>query len=221
MAYSLVQAQAGQAGSNPGLPANATAGHLIVVVGLDISGTIAISDGSYTRATAAGRAAIWYKVAAGGERSVTLTGGSVPAGFMAEFSGNASSSPLDQVSSIVTGASSPLSPALPVADAAAGELVIGGELWSLSKAGTQTSGFTFNNGASGARWAVGESDDASSLSQHWSAWWGVTTGNSAADTGSASSSSMNVSSGVAVMASFKLPGAGNTYTKAGYAKENA
>lgn len=205
MAYALVQAQTTQATPNPALNAGATAGNLIIVAArTSTGGTVALSDGSYTRATASGLVAIFYKVAAGGETSVTVTGGSLPGGFMAEFSGNAASSPVDQVASIATGATSPLSLTNAAADAAAGSLVVGIEFWQLSKAATQTSGWTFNNGATAARFNIGESDDASSVSNHTSAWYGITTGKASADTGSATSDSMNITTGSAVMASFQI-----------------
>lgn len=109
---------------------------------------------------------LFYKIAAGSDAapSITGVGGALWVAQLAEFSGNVTSSPLDQSNNASgTGAFSN-----PAADATAGELIFA----TVMNNSGNTATATMNNGASATR----------SSGSGLYTWWGVTTGNSSADT---------------------------------------
>lgn len=173
-----------------------------------------VSDGTSTISTSASgwvgassqqnpSSAIFYRPNSGaGETAPTFTctGGSTVSACLAEFSGGATSSPVDQnnVNSSVT---TPCLVFNNVADVALGELVCVVCFGVHSKAGTATTSHTFNNGAT----SLGNANnDATSTGLHFRFSYGITTGNSAADQSSAADSGMNLTAIYGEIVSFLL-----------------
>lgn len=146
---------------------------------------------------------IWYKANCGaGETAPTLTpGANTPKAIMlGEFSGVATSSPAD-LYNFGQSFSSPNTTTLASPDASSGELLIAVNLVALTKSGTHTSTTSFNNGAT----SLGNvNDDSTSGIYHYRFSYGITTGNSAADSLTSTSDSMNVSTVNGRLASFKV-----------------
>jgi hypothetical protein len=152
--------------------------------------------------TAVTTASIFYKIAAGSDTAPTIgpVSGAILSGQLAEFSGNASSSPLDQTGSATTISTTPLVATTAGTDAAAGELVVVAMASRYSIAGTKTTTHTLNNGAS----ATSTNNDATSTINHYNFAYGITTGNSSADSDSCAFTTTNSQAQALVIASFKL-----------------
>ncbi len=146
-----------------------------------------------------GTVGIFYKVAAGGDSAPTEAARSnnTWTGQLAEYSGTATSSPLDQVGSVATG-TSPMVATDAAADAASGEVVVYVGSNTINKAATASMAATLNNGVT----AHDVSNNRTSSTNHHLFGYGFTTGNSAADRISTpiDSSSGN---GAGAIASFK------------------
>ena len=144
---------------------------------------------------------IFYKIAAGSDAAPTVAGISsdVLSCRLAEFSGNATTSPVDQTGS-ATATSTPQTPTCGAVDAAAGELVLvtGNARYSL--AATKTLSNTLNNGAT----SNNANNNSTSTVSHYDMCWGITTGNSAADASTFAFTSNRISAVAVVIASFKL-----------------
>lgn len=148
-------------------------------------------------------ATIFYKIAAGGDGVPTIAAltSQIWSVQLCEFSGNATTSPLDQTGG-GTGTSSPVVATAGAVDAALGELMcfVGSELTSTSVTRTLTS--TLNNGMSAN---VTGNNSATSATTHYSFGYGITTGNASADSDSMALSSTSKETGFSVaVASFKL-----------------
>lgn len=146
---------------------------------------------------------LYYKIAAGGDAAPVLAG--VTSGrqraMLAEFSGNAASSPLDQVGSAVTTTTSMTATAGAV-DAAAAELVIYGSVAVTTSGVARTLTDTLNNGATATNLAT---VNGTLVTDHYSFGYGITTGDSAADHDAWTISSATGLTGAALaIASFKL-----------------
>lgn len=231
MAYALVgSAGAVASGGNnlqPAFGQATTAGNLLIC--WFTSDTNAVNQHiptGWSAATGIGGAnsggdfGVLYKANCGsGETAPTLTWDSVTTvvACLAEFSGGATTSPLDQTKTTAAAGSSPSAVTSAGADVAAGELIIAIQLDGLSKAGTVTTSHTYNNGASAHY--VGNNDATSSIS-HYRFSWGTTTGNSVADSISFADSSMNLSALGGALGSFTLAASGTTYSKAGHGVES-
>lgn len=128
-----------------------TANNLLICWSLSTSGTRSGTPSGWSLAVFQNNlstaSAIFYKIAAGGDAAPTLTSASTAYAALAEFSGNATSSPLDQSfdheNSLAT-----LTVTNPAPDAGHGELVIylGNTQYKPGQTGT-VSGATLNNGA--------------------------------------------------------------------------
>jgi hypothetical protein len=145
---------------------------------------------------------IYYRIATGSDTSPTIsapTSGARLVGMISQFSGNATSSVLDQTgSNHGTGAYSATAGA---ADAALGELVCACFAGNLNSNGTITDTYSFNNGAT----FTATNNNSSSSKAHYCLGWGITTGNSAADSVTLGSATTTTDSSLA-LASFHLPG---------------
>lgn len=209
MAYALVGSLGSPATGAPPTPTfgqATTAGNLLVAW-VRANGTVTITTSSTGWALAAGFVSgvrIFARPNCGaGESAPTWSGGNATV-MLGEFSGGATSSPVD-LTGTANGATSPQTATGAGADAAAGELVLGCEAIDLSKAGTHTSSITYNNGAS----SLGDAhNDGTSTTQHYRFSYGITTGNAAADQVGGTSSSMNLLEIQLAFASFKLAAAG-------------
>jgi hypothetical protein len=214
MAYALV-GSAGTAITQQGAPQTPSYGQTPTANNLLICWASALSGISITTPTGwsvgisdddgvSSSLFIFYKIAAGSDAQPTITGSGSPNVWcqLAEFSGNATSSPLDQ-----TGAnhatSSPTVATNGAADAASGELLIMLGMYKMSKGGSSTSAHAPNNGASDNNTANQDSDTVNL--NHIRYTYGITTGNSSADNDSFSDGSMNLTNIHVVIASFKLP----------------
>ncbi len=113
--------------------------------------------------------------------SITMT---IGAAQLAEFSGAATTSPLEDSAS-----ASAASRTLAAPDAAAGNLLIGVQSDTLTKVGTATTTHTYNNGATALNNA---NNDAGSHIVHYRFTYGITTGNASADSLTCTDSSMNL-----------------------------
>ncbi len=142
--------------------------------------------------------AVWYKPnCVAGETAPVFVAGNV---MLAEFSGGATASPIDQTGTN-HGTTTPVVVTAGGTDAASGELIIASSGSTFSKAGTTTTANSFNNGATATNLS---NEDATSLMSHYRFSYGITTGNSGADTNSFSDTSMNLSLIEACVVSFKL-----------------
>lgn len=213
MAYALVGSLGAVAeGTSPAAAFGqaTTAGNLLIAwIGNGAGNTVSESSGwtQATGITAAVRAQIWYKENCGASESApSFSSTSSFAVRLGEFSGGSTSSPpTDQARNTVSGGASPITNTADAADVAAGELVIGTVGILLSKAGTDTTTVTFNNGAT----TLGQANnDATSTNVHYRFAYGITTGNSSADTVTGTDTSMNLSSMAVALTSFKLAAAG-------------
>ena len=146
---------------------------------------------------------LYYAIALGGDAAPAfsaIANGHINA-MVAEFSGAAAASPLDQTSSASSGTTSPLVVNAASADAGSGELLVSCAGVFLSIAGTlATCANTYNNGATDS----GLSTAASSIRFHSSFGFGVTTGNSSADQDSFAYSTTNITGAAVIVVSFKV-----------------
>lgn len=147
-------------------------------------------------------ASIFWKKAAGGDAAPTISAitSCVQSAQLAEFSGvTGLATPTDQTGS-ATGATSSLTPTNGAADAASGELVIVSGGWFYSTSKTTTQADSLNNGAT----ANSTTNNATSTVSHYNFTWGITTGNSSADSDSITGiTTTKLTGGASVIASFK------------------
>ncbi len=214
MAYALVGSIGTVAtGSNSLSPTYAqatSAGNLLIfiLVTRDAQGVNSMTQSfvnavNQLDATNALTAEIWYKAnCAAGETApvATITGGLTgAAGVLAEFSGGATSSPVDTFG----GANSATSPDAVTATGTLveiGELVISSSVYQSTKAETVTTANSYNNGAT----PTGNlNNDATSIALHYRFAYGITTG-TAAQTNSTTNTSMNLNTITSSLATFKL-----------------
>ncbi len=134
----------------------------------------------------------------------TFTAGSVGGIALAEFSGCATSSPFDKTGT-GTGGASPVTGTASGADSASGELVLAIVISNLSKSGTDTTAVSAMANISTI--VAAGNNDATSAASHLRFAYGITTGNSAADSATGTSTSMNLSSVDVSVVSFKLSAA--------------
>ena len=205
MAFALVGSLGAVASGNNPAPAfgqATTAGNLLICWGKDIDATI--SGTGWTLIGTSQAYPIWYRMNCGAaEAAPTFSGGTVSGVVMlGEFSGGATSSALDQQAEGTNSGLSPRDVTNPGADATSAELLICVLSCGLSKAGTHTSSISYNNGATNLG---GANNDATSTTAHYRFSYGITTGNSAADVATLTSTSMNISTLWGHLASFKLP----------------
>ena len=148
-------------------------------------------------------ASLFYAIAAGGDSAPTVAGvgSAILSARLAEFSGNASS-PLDQSGSAAGTTSTQVATA-GGADAASGELVayVAAEYYSASA--TKTNSVALNNGAS----ATDTNNNSTNTGQHYNLGYGITTGNSGADTATLTFTTTSITGTALVVVSFKLPSA--------------
>lgn len=146
-------------------------------------------------------AAIYYKIAAGGDAAPTFTVTTNTIVELAEFSGNATSSPVDQVGfSGSANATNTVTSA--AADALTGELIIGVStaLYSTSTTRTVTSAL----GTVSATNTPGTNSGVSTA-LFFNFVWGITTSNAAADTNACTvSTTSKLTENGGILASFKL-----------------
>jgi hypothetical protein len=149
-------------------------------------------------------ATVYYKVAAGNDAAPTIalvTGGYI-VGQLAEFSGVAATTPLDQSGS-ATGTTSPVTATFAGADTTAGELIVacGADLRSVARASNDT--WTGNH----CTFILGGSNNGVSNLRHYSDAYAVaTSSNAGADTAIMTLSIATSITGLAVAAvTFKLP----------------
>lgn len=227
MAYALVGSvgtvATGAGSATPAFAQSTTAGNLLVAWVVNNGGNsinAALPSGWSTASffSIIGAYVCYKANCAAGESNPTFTNGDVQfvAAAVAEFSGAATTSPVDKVGSVGSGAS-PRVAVNSAADAATGELFLSTGYWLLSKAGTHTTADTYNN----ATPTGNLQNDATSTATHYRFAYGITTSNAAADQDSQTSNSMNVTGGFLSVASFKLAAAGpTTYQKTGVAVMN-
>lgn len=217
MAYALVKA--GTVASNAAATVSPTFGQATGSANLLIAWVIGWGASADTATTATGwvvakqqrvslvgtqTAAVWYRPNSGsGETAPTFTmaGATQMIAALAEFSGGATSSPVDQIGFNTGGTTSPQLLAQAVTDVSAGELFVPCLLWTLSKAGTATTADTYVDGATPG--AIGN-NDATSTTQHYRLSYEITVANTAADQLSQTNSSMNISVVGGACASFLL-----------------
>lgn len=187
-----------------------TAGNLLVcwVAGAGTSSLDPPPSG-WTQAVADAntRAAIFYKVATGGDSAPTISQGSsgtLLAAGLAEFSGGATSTPEDQDASSTALTSATVITAAS-ADTASGELVIGCAHYFYSMAGTKTTSHAYNNG--GTTLSNANNDGTSDIS-HYRFTYAITTGNASADSLTDTWTTTNATSHGVVLQSFKLAAGG-------------
>lgn len=208
MAYALVGSvgtvATGTTSASPTFAQATTAGNLLVAWVVYNGSTPITSTQSWVFANSDSTAAqVWYKAnCAAGETAPVFsrTGVTFMAAALAEFSGGATSSPVDRKLASSSG-TTPLSLTTLGADIAAGELVLGSQKDLLTKSGTVTTSHTYNNGATAT---ANLNNDATSTADHYRFSYGITTGNSAADNISMADNSMNLSGINGTIISFLL-----------------
>lgn len=207
MAYALVGSAGtvatGSGSASPAFGQATSAGNLLIAWVIAVGGGATTSASGWSKAVARGDlTAIWYKPGSGaGETAPAFTGTGNMFAMLAEFSGGATSSPFDQGIAQGGAGTSPVVATNTSADVQAGELLVSAARDALSKAGTATTSSTFNNGATPT---TNANNDSTSTTDHYRFDWGITTGNSAADSNSHANGSMNLSATDVVIGSFKL-----------------
>jgi len=153
-------------------------------------------------------ATLFYKIAAGGDASPSFAAATNNQWIaqVGEFAGNVTSSPLDQVgeSSFVTSNQTSSTAAAAAADAGAGELVAVCTMFYNTFSTSGTGADSLNNGAT-ANTTTGYSNASSESGVIYDFCWGVTTGNSSADsdTSTITGGAPGAYNGSMVIASFK------------------
>lgn len=219
MAYALVGSRGAatfgtlSAAITPAYGQTPTAGNLLIlwVAGGGGSTLPAAPDGTWSTALqklgSSNSSSIFYKIAGASETNPTVAAVTSVrlSGNLAEFSGNASSAPIDSVPSTgATGTTSPQTATNQAADVQAGELVIAASATRFSTAGTNSSGaHTFNNGAT----ATSLNNNGTSNADHYFFSYGITTGNSTADNCQYAFTTTNITGSTTVLASFLLASA--------------
>ena len=185
-----------------------TAGNLLICfIGVTGTATLPVTPSGWTIAKQiAGTscsATIYYKIAAGSDTAPTIAAvvGGVIAYQLAEFSGNATTSPLDQTGS-ATGTSSPITATQGAVDTAVGELLLtcGSDFRSTGRAPNDT--WTSNN----ATITQAGSNNGTTSTTHYSFGYSLaTTSKASADTAVMTLSVTTNITGLAVAsATFKL-----------------
>lgn len=148
-------------------------------------------------------ASLFYKIAAGSDAAPTVAGvsGLVLSARLAEFSGGATSSPVDQTG-VATGNTSTQVATAGGADAASGELVVYCAAERYTVAATKTNSVALNNGAT----ATDTNNNGTSTQNHYNLGYGITTGNSSADAATLTFTTTQISEISLVVVSFKLAG---------------
>jgi hypothetical protein len=218
MAYALVSAGTLTSGSGsvtPAYGATPTANNLLIAWLNDPGAAFNLPSGSTWILAKSGNGGsgfltpvgIYYRVATGGDTAPTFTNlGNALIAVVAEFSGNATVSPLDQVGGN-DAATSPSTATAAATDAAAKQLMIGAAGCHYSMSSTGTLGLAFTDSANGA---VAESNvgnnNSTSAVRHIRFGYGI--GAAAtftqADKVTASDSNKNVDAIGSIIASFKL-----------------
>lgn len=191
----------------PAFGQSPTAGNLLICWGIAfaVASAPTLSAGWTAATTEAANCGvgIWYKIAAGGDTAPTVTNvGQTISTQLGEFSGNATSSPVDQTGSGESSVSNPFVITAAAADAAVGELFVYCWAGFYSTAATKTLATTPNNTT-----AHDTTNNGSSTVDHYAFGYGITTTNSAADNASCSATATKLTDIEGVVASFLLPGA--------------
>ncbi len=212
MAYALVgtfgTVATGSTSCAPTFAQTTTANNLLVCWLAGAAGNFTGLTGwtqAVTSGNSNGRADVWYKVAAGSDSAptATFTGGTNCAGCLAEFSGGPTTSLVDTTAGGAV-ATSPLLLTTAGNLAANGELICSSDVVVATKAGTDTTTDTYNNGATPT---TNRNNDATSIITHYRFAWGTATTSGAAETNSITSASMNLSLIGGGLAAFNLPAA--------------
>jgi hypothetical protein len=216
MAIALVKAGTVATGTttiSPTFGQTTTAGNLLVLL-IAAQGSADSTDRTptgYTRAdgTSGDQAEtnVYFKANCGaGETAPTYTdsGATSIAGVLAEFSGVATTSPLDQHISTSGGITSPQTATTAGADVGATELVLGIDRLVYSMAATKTTTNAFNNGATATD--LGNNDGTSSAN-HYRFSYGINTGNSTADVLTCTFTTTNISGAARHISSYQVAGA--------------
>lgn len=143
---------------------------------------------------------LYYRIATGADAAPAIAAvvGTAFTVMANEFSGGASSSPVDQTGS-GTAATTPIVATNAAVDAATGELLVyvGGCLYSAAQTASLIP--TLTNAT-----AVDTNNNATSNGKHYDFGWGFTTAHASADKDSMAVSTGNLTGGAVVIASFKL-----------------
>lgn len=199
---SLGAVATGGSSASPSFGQATTAGNLLIAWVSGAPNSVGTPSGWTKAVTSSDSALIYYKANCAASETAPVFGSFViaAAAQLAEFSGAATSSPLDKTAAN-NGALSPVIATALTADAAAGELVVSTSFSVLSKGQTTTSSHAYNNGATTV---AASDDDSTAQSRHHRYAYGFTTGNTLGDSVTASDSNMNLTSLDAVIASFKI-----------------
>jgi hypothetical protein len=191
-----------------GTSENRTAGNLLICF-VAVTGvtTQAVTPSGWTQGPSQGAnscsTTIFYKIAAGADAAPTIAAitSGIIAAQLAEFSGNATSSPIDQNSSGGS-TSSPVTVNLVTPDVASGELLVMAGADFRSAARTPTDSLTSNNATITA---AGNNNGVSSANHYSFGYSLATTSNASGDTAVMTCSVTTSITGLAISAaSFKL-----------------
>lgn len=213
---SLGTATQGSSGASitPGFGQTTTAGNLLVcwVTGISTTAaddTIPAAPSGWSTAVsqaAAGRcqAVIFYKVAVGSDSAPVIAAqtGELLAGQCGEFNWSVAGlvGTPDKVGGNSGTTTSPIVATASGADTQSGDLVLAAGGVEYSTAATKTLTHTLNNGATAT--AAGN-NNGTSTREHYAFAYGITTGNSGADTSSLALTTTNAADSVVVVASFQ------------------
>jgi hypothetical protein len=164
---------------------------------------VSITVGSGTTGSAA---AIYSKIAVGSDAvpSFAAISSCVQQVMLGEFSGNATTSWLDQIGSVAGSSTSPSVATCAAADAQSGELVIVAACVFRSNSGTEPSdAVTINNGTANAT-----NNNSTSTPDHYNYPWAITTTNASADSASFAHGTSHINGCPMAVASYKLAPAG-------------
>ena len=188
---------------SPTFAQSTTAGNLLICWLATQNGAPGTPSGWTAAVGGTAQTEVYYKANCGaGETAPTISDNvsTFMAAMLCEFSGAATTSPLDQKSTRATGTTSPQTATAAAVDAASGELVISVDLFIYSMAATKTTSDTYNH----ATPTTNRNNDATSTANHYRMAWGTTTTNASADSNQVAFTTTNVSVVSCVVVTFKL-----------------
>jgi len=189
-----------------GAGANRTAGNMLICsVTVTAVATLPATPAGWTlgsnRLGTSCAAAIYYKVATGGDAAPTLaavTSGVISAQLQ-EVSGLTTASPASDRGSTQAGTTTPIVATNSTADLQSGEWIVAAAGVRYSQAATKTTSHTINNATD-----TEVSNDATSSRDHYNFTRGVTTANASPDSDSFAFTATQITGAVVVLQSFKL-----------------
>jgi len=189
-----------------GINSNRIAGNLLIcTVSVNVVATLPATPAGWTLANSVAgtstSAAIFYKIATGGDSAPTIAGIStgIIAARLAEYSGGSAASILDKTGSAASGITTPRTATSTAPNAnSAGELIVTSSSLYYAGAATKTLTDSINNATK-----ITSNNAATSTRSHFDFSYGFSTSNASADSNSFAFTTTNITGTASVIASFK------------------